>query len=679
MPSGRCERVRVGITRKIPTTGIYLLLLLTLLCGSASLQARTDPIELDENSDQINPVHHLVFGLDHSNQLTLDDIQGQGSTFQWQAVSPDIQHVNFGYSDVTHWFHFRLQNTSQHRIHKQLEVGYPVLDYLDVYLLHRNGDVRNLSLGDKRPFHDRPVDHRNFIIPLQLQPDDTLDVYLRVRTTSSVQLPLTIWRDNTLLEVSQAEMLGLGIYYGTMIVMVLYNLFVFFSVREINYLYYVLYVTCMALFLASLNGVSYQYLWPNSIWWNDQSIVFFLAGVVLFAALFTINFLRVPEVFPRIYRIGTAIVIISTFVMIATLMLPYKIMILVVIGWAVFGISIALSVGMYRWLHGDSSAKYYCIAWYTLLIGGVILALNKFDVIPRNFLTENATQLGSALEVILLSFALADRLNTEKRKRYEAQLQALENERIARLAQAEALQQEKNARLAQDRALEHERQARSAQEKALEIQLAATETLEHRVKERTHELEIANKRLEELTYTDGLTGIRNRRYLNRAMEREFSRAKREKLPLSLLLIDIDHFKQFNDKYGHLVGDDCLRVVASTIESAALRENDIVARYGGEEFCVLLPNTDQVGAAQVAESIRRRVSEIDFNANGQSVTITVSLGLTTCIPERQHEIDQFIAAADSALYHSKRNGRNQVTTELPVFDLGKAPPAGASPT
>ena len=112
--------------------------------------------------------------------------------------------------------------------------------------------------------------------------------------------------------------------------------------------------------------------------------------------------------------------------------------------------------------------------------------------------------------------------------------------------------------------------------------------------------------------------------------------------------------------------DCLRVVASTIENAALRENDIVARYGGEEFCVLLPNTDQPGALQVAEIIRTRISEIDFNASGQQVTITASLGLTTCIPERQHLIEQFIAAADNALYQSKHNGRNQVTAELPDF-------------
>ncbi len=650
-----------------------------LLAGSSAAHADIDPVELDAHSDQINLVHNLVYLADPAAQLTLDQVQRGNHTLHWEQAPYNNENVNLGYSDSAYWFHFRLRNISPQRIHKQLEIGYPVLDYIDFHQIHKDGASTTLSLGDKRPFHERPIEHRNFIVPIALAGGEIVDIYLRVITSSSLQLPLTLWRDDSLLETTQTNMLGLGMYYGTMLVMVLYNLFVFFSVREINYLYYVLYVSSMALFLASLNGVSYQYLWPNSIWWNDQSIVFFLAGVVLFAALFTINFLRIPEVFPRLSAAAIGVIVVSFLVLIATLLLPYPIMIRVVIGWAIIGISLAVSFGMYRWLDGDSSARYYCIAWYTLLIGGVILALNKFDILPRNVLTENAVQLGSALEVILLSFALADRLNTEKRKRFEAQLHSLENERIARLAQAEALQQEKNARIAQDKALEHEREARSAQEKALEVQRAANETLELRVRERTHELEIANTRLEELTFTDGLTGIRNRRYLNRALEKEFSRAKREKLPLSLLLIDIDHFKQFNDKYGHLIGDDCLRVVANRIETAALRENDIVARYGGEEFCVLLPNTDQAGALQVAESIRKRVSEIDFNAHGHPVTITVSLGLTTCVPERQHEIEQFIAAADNALYCSKRNGRNQVTTELPAFTDDPDNRAGTTPT
>ena len=639
------------------------LLILLWLTSALTWSAQTLPVS--DQTDRINLLPYLEFLPDSTHILSFDDIQ-RFTQDTWQAAPLHRESLNFGYTDDVYWFRFKLHNTTNSNQKTNLEVGYTVLDFVDVYIEQPQQETVLLELGDKRPFHDRPVEHRNFVIPLTLGADSSATVYMRVQTTSSMQVPIFLWRDESLLSNTQSEMLGLGIYFGTMGVMVLYNLFVFFSVRESNYLYYVLYVASISLFFSSLSGISFQYLWPNRTWWNDQSIVFFLSCVVLFAALFTIRFLRIKETFPRLHHAGTAVVIISAAITAGALFFDYRTMIAVVITWAVFGITLAIGIGMYRWVLGDSSAKYYCISWFTFLIGGVVLALNKFDIIPRNFFTENATQFGSGMEVILLSFALADRLNIEKRRRFEAQLHALENERVARLAQAEALQQEKNARKAQEQALIHEREAREAQTSALAVQRQATETLEYKVRERTHELEIANHRLEELTYTDGLTGIRNRRYLNRALEREFSRARREKVPVAALLVDIDHFKQFNDTHGHLVGDDCLREVAQTINQCALRDNDVVARYGGEEFCVLLPNTDQAGAIRVAEQVCEAIRAIHFDVAGQTVMVTASIGVSACIPERHHDVDKFITAADNALYKSKASGRNQVNFELPDF-------------
>lgn len=639
---------------------------LTFLLLACSLTWSAQPLMISDQTDKVNLLPHLEYLPDSAHTLSFEDVRQTATASAWRNAPRNRENVNFGYTDDVYWFRFQLENTTNARQKTNIELGYTVLDYVDVYIEQPNQETRLIELGDKHPFQDRLVDHRNFIVPVDLPATASATIYMRVQTTSSMQVPMFLWRDASLLKMTQSEMLGLGIYFGTMGVMVLYNLFVFFSVRESNYLYYVLYVASIAMFFSSLSGISFQYLWPTSTWWNDQSIVFFLACVVLFAALFTIRFLRIAETFPRIHHIGTLIVIISAVIVACSLLFEYRTMIAVVISWAVIGITIAISIGMYRWVLGDSSAKYYCISWFTFLIGGIILALNKFDIIQRNFLTENATQFGSALEVILLSFALADRLNIEKRRRFEAQLHALENERVARLAQAEALQQEKNARLAQEQALKHEREAREAQASALAVQRQATETLEYKVKERTHELEIANQRLEELTYTDGLTGIRNRRYLNRALEREFSRARREKVPLTAILIDIDHFKQFNDTHGHLVGDDCLREVAIAINQCALRDNDVVARYGGEEFCVLLPNTDQTGALRVADEICEAIRSINFTVAGQKIMVTASLGASACIPERHHDVDKFIAAADSALYTSKANGRNQVSFALPDF-------------
>src|SRR5690606_37080924 len=374
--------------------------------------------------------------------------------------------------------------------------------------------------------------------------------------SSSMQFPLSIWEERDFFVNDQKQILGMGLYYGIMIIMVLYNLFVYLSVREANYLYYVLYVGCMGGFLASLQGLNFQLLWPEATWWNDHSILIFLGGVVFFVLVFTRNFLQLKEM-PLLNRLFNALALLAFGIILFSNLFPYSSMIRLLIGAAVLGISLAIISGIIRWGQGYSSARYYTIAWSVLLLGGVILAMNKFDLLPRNFFTENIVQVGSVVEVILLSFALADRLNNEKRKRYTAQLIALEHEKVARKSQEAALQQERNARLAQEKALQHEREAREAQALALAIQKQATETLEQRVKERTLELENANRKLELMSITDPLTNLRNRRFFDQIMQREMARAIRTRESICVLMIDVDHFKKVNDVHGHQAGDEIL--------------------------------------------------------------------------------------------------------------------------
>ncbi|MCG8314181.1 MAG: diguanylate cyclase, partial [Pseudomonadales bacterium] len=379
---------------------------------------------------------------------------------QWQKPAQESNTLNFGYNEANFWVKFSLTNSEDKDLIRFLETAYPVLDHVDIYVFEKNNLINSWKLGDKLPFNSRPIRHHHFVVPLNIPSGTKLDFYIRVNTTSSVQIPLILWDEVDLLEKTSTTVLSLGLYYGTMMVMVLYNLFVFFSVRESTYLYYVFFVASIGLFLASINGISYQYLWPNELWWNDQSIVICLTCALIFGALFTLNFLKLEQNKPqwaRGFKLGIGFFVV---LFIAGLLFPYSIMIRSVIFTAVITIFIAIPVGIIRWHEGDSSAKYYTVAWFTLLFGGVILALNKFNLLPRNGLTENATQLGSALEVILLSLALADRLNTEKRARYEAQQKSLENERLLRLAQAETLSQEQEARIANEKALASEIQAR---------------------------------------------------------------------------------------------------------------------------------------------------------------------------------------------------------------------------
>lgn len=646
--------------RSLAVLGLLLGLALLASATQAANQPNANPFVIDPAAEKIELTPIIRYLQDPSSTLVINDILSDDSKSLWRSAGQNKQILNFGYTNATYWFSAKLTNPNPAAIERILEIAYPVLDFIDVYWVSPGRTVETWHLGDKRPFSNRPIGHRHFLIPLTIPPQNTVELYLKVKTSSSMQVPLVLWQQNALLEEAQLELLGLGIYYGTMMVMVLYNLFVYFSVKEANYLYYVFYVACMTAFIASLNGITHQYLWPESTWWNDQSIIVNLFGVLLFGALFTRNFLKLPKHKPFLSKLFSLFAIFAACCIGLSFILPYAVMIIIVISISVLAIAVAIGTSMIRWSEGDTTAKYYTIAWFTLLMGGVILAFNKFNLLPRNFFTENATQIGSAVEVILLSFALADRLNVEKRKRYLAQQQSLEHERISRVAQAEALEQEKQARKAQEEALEHERAAREAQVHALEIQRRANETLEQRVKERTEDLEIANQKLEQLTFTDGLTGIKNRRYFDRAMDKEYRRAFREKWALGLLIIDIDHFKQFNDQFGHLIGDDCLRTVAQEIENHIYRDTDIAARFGGEEFCVLLPNTDNEGTQYIAEKLRQAIEDLKFKADGDFVPIHVSIGATSYTPRQEHGYELMISIADEALYRSKQQGRNRVT-------------------
>lgn len=179
----------------------------------------------------------------------------------------------------------------------------------------------------------------------------------------------------------------------------------------------------------------------------------------------------------------------------------------------------------------------------------------------------------------------------------------------------------------------------------------------------TEQLQQANAALQQLANTDPLTGIGNRRFFDATLPVEWRRARRAKGPLSLLLIDVDHLKKFNDLHGHQRGDEILSQVAAAIMEALARGGDLVTRYGGEEFAVLLPATEEAGAQAVAEEIRQAVLALALDHPDSPVSrwVTVSIGVAVFWPTMELEMKDLVAAADRALYQAKANGRNQVVS------------------
>lgn len=219
----------------------------------------------------------------------------------------------------------------------------------------------------------------------------------------------------------------------------------------------------------------------------------------------------------------------------------------------------------------------------------------------------------------------------------------------------------------------HER--KTAEKMTVGVHVDVTELVQ-----KEQQLAHANQLLATLSATDGLTGLHNRRSFDEALNAEWQRCARHEQPLALLLVDIDHFKLYNDHYGHLAGDDCLRRVAQVLNADFRRSGEVVARYGGEEFVLLLPGIPLEGAREVAQRCleRIRTENIPHAASPTSTRLTLSIGVAAWVPDGKahaHQTHRLINAADAALYQAKQTGRAKyvLASDLRDMDLRPAPP------
>ncbi len=182
-------------------------------------------------------------------------------------------------------------------------------------------------------------------------------------------------------------------------------------------------------------------------------------------------------------------------------------------------------------------------------------------------------------------------------------------------------------------------------------------------KKTEEKLKVLQRELEELSFKDGLTGVANRRMFDSILQLEWTNSRRTGQPLSLILLDIDYFKQYNDHYGHIAGDDCLKRVARVLSGAAARSRDFFARYGGEEFILVLPETDAKAAERVAERCRALLfkEQIPHATSPVSQILTISMGIGTAVPSQQDDPRDFLDAVDRRLYQAKQQGRNRSIT------------------
>lgn len=584
-----------------------------LLLGNA---LANDVVLLPPETGQHPLGKHVSYLEDATRKVTVAEILS--GKFDSDFVRNTSPSPNLGFTSSTYWFRTTLRSEDPGISEWLLEVQYPLLDYIDLHLVYAGPNARVISYrgGDRVPFSERQVKHRNMLFKVPLEAGETVTMLMRVRTDSSMQVPLMLWNPEALLERDQDEYLVLGAFYGILMAMLLFNLMIYLANRDINYLYYVIYLVSVQLFQGSLNGLAFEYLWPEHPWWANVATPFSIGLVYTSIILFTREFLNLRRHLPRIDKVFKVFSVLFVMVMVASVLLSYTITIKVGTFLTMMATFLVFTAGALCLKKGVLHAKYFMLAWTVLLFFIIVYALKTVGVLPHVFVTEYGLQIGAALETILLSYALAHRLR----------LLRMENEAIQR---------------------------------------GITETLERRVRERTAELDVAlkglsdaNQKLTALSQTDGLTGLHNRTHFNQVFGKEWRRCQRAGEPISLLLLDVDHFKKVNDTYGHLGGDTCLKQVASTFLSVLQRPADAVFRMGGEEFVVLLPATDGKGAFHVAERIRKAIESLDIQFEARRIPVTLSIGACTVRPDKTADEESLMRNADHALYEAKNGGRNR---------------------
>ncbi|MCX7148439.1 MAG: diguanylate cyclase [Rhodocyclales bacterium] len=558
---------------------------------------------------------------DAGGSLSLADVQRRGADFRPSQLRGDAA-INFGYSSSVWWLRFEIEANPAVARDWLLEVAFPTLDSVEYF----GPGGEHLSTGDHLPFAMRPLEHRNFVFPLHLSEGGASTVWLRVASEGTLTIPLRLWQADTFWQDSLGSYSVLAVYFGMLLALALYNLLLWVSLRDSNYLTYVMFAISMAVGQLSLNGLGNQFLWPTWPVWGNLAFTVGFAAAGLFGALFTRGFLETRRNLPRLDGAVTGLAALFGVCVLAPLIAPYRLAAILTSLTGVTFSMVAVLAGLRCWRAGQPGARTFLLAWTVLLLGVATVGLRNLNLLPTTFLSFYAMQMGSALEMLLLSFALADRINGLRREKDAAQGEALaiKQQLVGALQRSEA-------------------------------------SLERRVAERTGELETANARLREnerqlqaLAHTDTLTGLANRLLFDARLQQSMQLARRSNGQIAVLLVDLDHFKAINDGYGHAIGDEVLRTMADRFR-ATVREVDTVARLGGDEFAIVLTGLGSgADAERMAQKIVANLGQ-PMRVLGLPLEVGVSIGIAL-FSSGDLSPAELMRRADQAMYAAKDAGR-----------------------
>lgn len=397
-----------------------------------------EPVLLKEDSALVSLTPYMEILEDPTANLNFEAIVKHSETIQFTPPNPESKH--FGFTSSAYWVRFQLKNMDAQVGEWLLEFDYPLLDEIELFVVKDNHPLERQTTGDTLPFLKRDLWHHNFLFSVKLFSEEQATIYIRVKSESAMQLGMQLWSQKHYIESSNRATYGLGLYYGIMLVMVIYNLFIFLSIRDRSYLYYVLYISSYAVMQMAMNGLAFQYLWPDFPWWANKAIPVSMCTTMLLAFLFAQSFLNLPHYLPKTNRVVQLQCVILGILTLGNFFISYALAIKIAV---LFGVSMSITLfygGLISMSRGSSYARFYVMAWSALLLGVVLNALRATAILPPMFITNYAMQIGSSIEVVLLSLGLANRINILRKEKLHAQVKLLEAREATLLAQKQAHQ-----------------------------------------------------------------------------------------------------------------------------------------------------------------------------------------------------------------------------------------------
>ncbi len=388
------------IPKSIPCLIKRFFFLFSLLMALPCPLFAINPVSFDDTLNRVSFGQQVEFLEDKDKKLLIDDIVGED--LKW--LPSKKKNINLGLTSSAYWFRFTLENTTSENIERYLEITYPLLDWIDLYIPTESGGFDLKKVGDHYPFHDREIFDKGFLFPIKSIPG-AQTYYMRIVTDGSLKFTPGLWSPKAYVEHQNSVSPIIWILYGSVMIMCIYNILLMILIKEQSFIYLVAFIILYLLLQLSLDGLAFQYLWPESVWWSSNAVPFLISLTVIMCSLFIRAYVNTAENAPRgnKYIINTVVIPGSIWSLVSlsgNYSFSIKGAILLVL------VSVVNMTGIMIWLRHLRTARFLMLAFAMLFLGIFIYTVHSLGVFPASIITTWSIQLGAVLFVGLLSLGL---------------------------------------------------------------------------------------------------------------------------------------------------------------------------------------------------------------------------------------------------------------------------------